>query len=135
MKTSKSIASLVSRLLAVLELIVILFFLYFQLWSRFDDRMSTPLALSLSPERIWISGVLVLASVWRFRLLLKVLWAKTRISKSAIIWSSLIYVLFLAPDLYKLLLRNIYADLMYIHTAIFLIPLFLGILQVLFHKK
>lgn len=135
MKTSKSIASLVSRLLAVMELIVILFFLYIQLWSRFDDRMSAPFALSLSPERIWISGVLVLASVWRFRLLLKVFWAKTRISKSAIIWSSLIYVLCLTPDLYMLLLWNIYTDLMYIQTAIFLIPLFLGILQVLFHKK
>ena len=110
------------KVLAILELFVLLFILYAFTWARFDGRLSSPFHLEATPTRIVLNIIISLIILARAVQILKFLRTGFYVAwKTQMIVLGLL-VLAISSDIYTFFLWNVYAKQFYYATLVLISP-------------
>jgi hypothetical protein len=123
------------KVVAILEIILLLFILYGFAWACFDDKISNPFSREVSLFRVLISVGLVAVLGYRvFQLLFLIIRGRSINSKLQLVALGL-YLIMILPDLYSFISLNVYGDEYFYVTVILFTPIIIGVISILGRER
>jgi hypothetical protein len=121
------------KTIKLLEIIMLLFMLYFT-WDRFDGNLSRPFFLELTTARVLLNIGLSIAVTFRLAVLTRFLKTEKLTNFKLHLVTLGLYLLMITPDLFTFIKWNIYAEMFYHISIILLTPILLGGITMMFEK-